>query len=163
MNALDAKVGDGDTGSTIAGAARDLKSVLPRLPLADPGAFFAAVSGRLAKSMGGSSGVLLAIFFAAAGSAAAAGNPWQQQSQAGLRRIMDYGGAKSGDRTMIDAIEPTLAALAAGKSLAEAARAARVGADTTARMKQARAGRSSYVSATNLGGFPIRAPRRWPA
>jgi ATP-dependent dihydroxyacetone kinase len=154
LNALDAKVGDGDTGSTMAGAARHLKSELHRLPLADLGAFFEAVSARLAKSMGGSSGVLLAIFFTAAGLAAAAGKPWEQALQAGLRRVMEYGGAKLGDRTMVDALEPALAALTSGRSLADAATAARAGADATARMKRARAGRSSYVSADNLGGFP---------
>ena len=154
LNALDAKVGDGDTGSTIAGAARDLKSQLHTLPLADLGAFFEAVSSRLAQAMGGSSGVLMAIFFAAAGLASAAGKPWEQALQAGLRRVMEYGGAKPGDRTMIDALEPALAALAAGRSLVEAAGAARAGADATARMKRAGAGRSSYVSAANLGGFP---------
>jgi dihydroxyacetone kinase len=154
LNALDAKVGDGDTGSTMAGAARNLKSELHTLPLADLGAFFEAVSDRLAKSMGGSSGVLLAIFFAAAGSAVATGKAWEQALQAGLRRVMEYGGAKLGDRTMVDALEPALATLAAGRSLAEAASAARAGADATALMKRAHAGRSSYVSADKLGGFP---------
>ena len=43
--------------------------------------------------------------------------------------MMAYGGAKPGDRTMIDALEPALAALAAGKSLGDAAKAARAGAD----------------------------------
>ena len=154
LNALDAKVGDGDTGSTMAGAARDLKAELPRLPLADLGAFLTAVSARLAKSMGGSSGVLLAIFFAAAGHAAASGEPWGEALQAGLRRVMEYGGAKPGDRTMIDALEPALAALAAGNSIAVAATAARAGASATASMRRARAGRSSYVSSANLEGFP---------
>ena len=65
---------------------------------------------------------------------------------------MEYGGAKPGDRTMIDALEPALAALASGKSLAEAAAAARAGADATAKMPSARAGRASYVSASNLSG-----------
>jgi ATP-dependent dihydroxyacetone kinase len=154
LNALDAKVGDGDTGSTMAGAARHLKADIQRLPLADLGSFFAAVSSRLAKSMGGSSGVLLAIFFAAAGLAVTNGKSWEQALQAGLRRVMEYGGARPGDRTLIDALEPALAALAAGRPLADAALAARAGADATAKMKQARAGRSSYVSAANLGGFP---------
>lgn len=35
LNALDARSGDGDTGSTLAGAARSLKSSLPNLPLPD--------------------------------------------------------------------------------------------------------------------------------
>jgi triose/dihydroxyacetone kinase / FAD-AMP lyase (cyclizing) len=54
---------------------------------------------------------------------------------------------------MIDALEPALAALASGKSLAQAAAAAKAGADATANMQRAGAGRSSYVSASNLQGI----------
>jgi dihydroxyacetone kinase len=145
-------VGDGDTGSTIATAARNLKAGLAAMPLANTGDFFAAVSGTLSKTMGGSSGVLLAILFAAAGTAAAKGT-WASALQAGLARMMEYGGAKPGDRTMIDALEPALAALAQGMPLAEAASAARHGANATAKMTRARAGRSTYVSAANLEGI----------
>ncbi len=153
LNALDAKVGDGDTGSTIAGAARNLKSGLSGMPLANTSEFFAGLSGTLSKTMGGSSGVLLAILFAAAGSASANGSNWPLALRSGLRRMMEYGGAKPGDRTMIDALEPALAALVSGKSIAEAAIAARKGANATAMMTKAKAGRSSYVSATNLQGI----------
>ena len=153
LNALDAKVGDGDTGSTIAGAARNLKSGLSGMPLANTSEFFAGLSGTLSKTMGGSSGVLLAILFAAAGSTAAKGAAWGPALQSGLRRMMEYGGAKPGDRTMIDALEPALAALVSGKSMAIAAMAARKGANATAKMTRARAGRSAYVSATNLQGI----------
>jgi ATP-dependent dihydroxyacetone kinase len=153
LNALDAKVGDGDTGSTMAGAARNLKSGLSGMPLANTSEFFASLSGTLSKTMGGSSGVLLAILFAAAGSASANGSSWPLALQSGLRRMMEYGGAKPGDRTMIDALEPALAALVSGKSIVEAAIAARKGANATAMMTKARAGRSTYVSATNLQGI----------
>lgn len=153
LNALDAKVGDGDTGSTIAGAARNFKSGLGGMPLAHTSEFFASLSGTLSKTMGGSSGVLLAILFAAAGSAAANGNTWGPALQSGLRRMMEYGGAKPGDRTMIDALEPALAELVSGKSVAIAAIAARKGANATAMMTKAKAGRSSYVSPTNLQGI----------
>src|SRR5688572_2061801 len=154
LNMLDAKTGDGDTGSTIAGAARSLKAQLNRMPLADPGAFFGAVSGTLNQTMGGSSGVLLAILFAAAGLAAGEGRNWTASLQAGLQRMMEYGGARPGDRTMIDALGPAIAELVAGKSMAAAAKAARAGADATAGMQRARAGRSTYVAAANLTGIP---------
>ena len=153
LNALDAKVGDGDTGSTIATAARNLKSGLNAMPLANTGDFLAALSGTLSTTMGGSSGVLLAILFAAAGTAAAQGTAWASALATGLQRMMEYGGAKPGDRTMIDALQPAIAALVSGKSLAAAAAAGRQGADATAKMTRARAGRSTYVSATNLEGI----------
>ena len=51
---------------------------------------------------------------------------------------------------MIDALLPALNALPDG--LAAAAAAARAGADATASITNARAGRASYVSASNLEG-----------
>ena len=150
LNALDAKSGDGDTGSTLAGAARALTGALDRMPLADTTQLFRAIGTELSQTMGGSSGVLLAIFFTAAGDAAAGGKNWVGALRAGLDRVQQVGGAKPGDRTMIDALAPALAALPDG--VAAAAIAARQGADGTAAMTRAKAGRSSYLSADKLAG-----------
>ncbi len=150
LNALDARVGDGDTGSTIATAARHISANLNKMPLAKPDLFFAAVSDAMTRTMGGSSGVLLAIFFSAAAQSSAKGATWQVALQAGLARMMIYGGANPGDRTMIDALVPALQAL---PDIGKAASAARKGANATAAMTRARAGRSTYVSADNLKGF----------
>ncbi len=150
LNALDAKSGDGDTGSTLAGAARALKGAMARLPLADHTQLYRAVGQELSQTMGGSSGVLLAIFFAAAGDASAGGADTVGALLAGLDRIRQVGGAKTGDRTMIDAMEPALAALPGG--LAAAAAAARAGADRTAGIVRAKAGRASYISEAKLAG-----------
>ncbi len=59
LNALDAKSGDGDTGSTLATAARALVNTLDALPLADTTQAFRAIGNELSQTMGGSSGVLL--------------------------------------------------------------------------------------------------------
>ena len=150
LNALDAKSGDGDTGSTVATAAKAVTAALDRLPLADPAALCQALASELSQSMGGSSGVLLAIFFAAAGDKAADGADTIAALQAGLTRIQEVGGAAPGDRTMIDALHPALEALASG--LDAAAAAARAGADHTATLTRAKAGRASYVSADMLQG-----------
>lgn len=150
LNTLDAKSGDGDTGSTLAGAARALLGRLDRLPLADQTQLFRAVGMELSQTMGGSSGVLLAIFFAAAGDASASGKDWIGSLSAGLDRVMQVGGAKAGDRTMIDALAPALSALP--KGLSAASEAARKGADSTALMTRAKAGRASYLTADKLAG-----------
>jgi len=150
LNALDAKSGDGDTGSTLAGAARALLAAMDALPLADQTQLYRAIGQELSQTMGGSSGVLLAIFFAAAGDASAAGMPMRQALLAGLERMQEIGGAKPGDRTMIDALLPALTALETG--LPAAALAARKGADHTAQLTRAQAGRASYVSADQLLG-----------
>jgi dihydroxyacetone kinase len=70
--------------------------------------------------------------------------------EAGLTRMQEIGGARPGDRTMIDALQPALAALPQG--LAAAAEAARAGADRTAAMERARAGRAAYINTEQLRG-----------
>ena len=114
-------------------------------------AFYRAIGLELSQTMGGSSGVLLAIFFAAAGDASASGKDAVDTLKAGLERIQQVGGAKPGYRTMIDALAPALDALPMG--LAHAAQAARQGADLTAKIVRARAGRASYVAESNLQGY----------
>lgn len=151
LNVLDAKVGDGDAGTTFAGAARAVLAGLDRLPQADPAALCRALAERIGRAVGGSSGVLGSIFFAAAGSALAGGAGWAEALGQGVARVQDYGGARPGERTLLDALVPAVDALNGG-DLAAAASAARAGAEATARMEHAGAGRSSYLSAGDLAG-----------
>ncbi|MBD9594348.1 MULTISPECIES: dihydroxyacetone kinase subunit DhaK [Ensifer] len=150
LNALDAKSGDGDTGSTLAGAARALIQALDRLPLSDHTQLFRAIGQELSQTMGGSSGVLLAIFFAAAGDGASSGLSIREALKAGLARMQEIGGAQIGDRTMVDALSPALDALDA--SIGAASKAARDGANLTATLVRARAGRAAYINAKQLEG-----------
>lgn len=150
LNELDAKSGDGDTGSTLATAARALQASLDRMPLADLTQLFPALGNELSQTMGGSSGVILAIFFNAAGDACASGASVPKSLVEGLNRVSQVGGAKVGDRTMIDALAPALAALPSG--LTHAAEAAREGANNTANIRRAKAGRAAYVPEENLVG-----------
>lgn len=153
LNRLDARTGDGDTGSTVATGARSVLAMRQQLPLSDPAATMAAIGEALGTSMGGSSGVLLSIFFTAAAQKFAAGGDLPAALSAGLERMMFYGGASPGDRTMVDALDPALKALASG-SLTAAATAARAGAAATGTMTRAKAGRSSYLGARDLDGVP---------
>lgn len=150
LNALDAKSGDGDTGSTLAGAARSLIGALDRLPLADHTQLYRAIGQELSQTMGGSSGVLLAIFFTAAGDAASSGQPMVAALKEGLNRMQKIGGANLGDRTMVDALKPALDALEQG--VEDAANAARKGAIHTASIVKAKAGRASYIAPEQLQG-----------
>ncbi len=152
LNALDARVGDGDTGTTFATAARTLLAETDALPLNDAAKMCTAIADRLSRSMGGSSGVLLSILAAATGSALATGKPWPSALRAGTERMRFYGGANPGDRTMLDALLPAVEALEAGGDLVAAADAARRGAAATAGMTKARAGRSSYLASRDLSG-----------
>ncbi|MBO0343981.1 dihydroxyacetone kinase subunit DhaK [Roseibium limicola] len=150
LNALDAKSGDGDTGSTLANASRALIDAMETLPLSDATQLYRAIGQELSQTMGGSSGVLLAIFFAAAGDASSSGLPMRDALMAGLERMQQIGGANLGDRTMVDALHPALETLDQG--MAVAAAAARKGADHTATLSRANAGRASYLNADQLVG-----------
>lgn len=153
LNALDAKVGDGDTGSTFAQGARDIAQLLQekQLPLNDVPKLLLLTGERLATVMGGSSGVLMSIFFTAAGQTLHDGKLLADALLSGLAQMKQYGGADLGDRTLIDALQPALEALLKS-DLQAAAQAAKKGADATASMQKAGAGRSSYVNKENLDG-----------
>ncbi|MBV1829293.1 DAK2 domain-containing protein [Komagataeibacter sp. AV436] len=151
LNELDGKIGDGDAGSTFASAARDITAVRDRLPMNDPHQLMATIGNILTQHAGGSSGVLFAIMFSAAGHSK---QPWQQALREGLAHMMECGGAKPGDRTMIDALHPALEVLAAGGTLQQAAKAARKGADATTTMDSARAGRAAYVPSEHVRNVP---------
>jgi len=153
LNRLDGRVGDGDTGSTVAAGARSVLSRIDTLPLKDAGATMASIGEILSTSMGGSSGVLLSIFFTAASKAMAEKADIAAALLAGLDRMTFYGGAGIGDRTMVDALAPALAALASG-DVAAAAKAAATGAQSTKAMLKAKAGRASYVGEKDLEGVP---------
>lgn len=150
LDALDARVGDGDTGSTFAGAARRVQGELDALPLADTPALLGALSRLLTSAMGGSSGVLGSILLAAAGTATAAGSSLAEGLHDGVEAVQRAGGAAPGDRTMLDALVPAVQVLRDGGSVADAAAAAEQGAEDTAAMTAARAGRSAYVPSEHL-------------
>jgi len=151
LNRLDAKAGDGDTGSTVATGARSILAQTSSLPLADRAALFAVIGDTLSTAMGGSSGVLLSIFFTAAGKASGDRRGLAASLLAGLERMTFYGGAHPGDRTMVDALSPALHAMAAG-GVRAVADAARKGAEATKAMRKAKAGRSAYIGESDLEG-----------
>ncbi|QIB35997.1 dihydroxyacetone kinase subunit DhaK [Ancylobacter pratisalsi] len=153
LNRLDARAGDGDTGSTVATGARAVEARLAALPLADSAATLHALGETLGQAMGGSSGVLMSIFFTASAKAMRETADLPLALLAGLDRMTFYGGAGLGARTLVDSLEPALKALSKG-SLADAAQAAHQGAEATKAMTRARAGRASYVGARDLEGSP---------
>jgi len=153
LNRLDAIVGDGDTGSTFAAGARKILAELTanNLPLAEPATLLNVIAEKLTSVMGGSSGVLLSIFFTAAGRQLAEQGSLVTALQAGLAQMMAYGGAKPGDRTMIDALHPAFEAWQTD-GFSAAIAAAKIGADSTVTMGKANAGRSSYLNSNSLQG-----------
>lgn len=153
LNRLDARAGDGDTGSTVATGARAIEARLAALPLADPAATMQVIGETLGQAMGGSSGVLMSIFFTASAKTMRESGDLAAALLAGLDRMTFYGGATPGARTLVDALDPALRALGPS-GLAAAAAAAVEGAEATRAMTRARAGRAAYVGARDLEGSP---------
>lgn len=152
LDILDARIGDGDTGSTFASAAVRIRGALDSLPLAAPADLCACLSELVSASMGASSGVLLSILLATMSRSLAAEKSVGGAFADGVAAMRNYGGAAQGDRTMLDALIPASQVLQRGGPLVEAAAAARAGADSTAALAAARAGRASYLGAAHLEG-----------
>jgi dihydroxyacetone kinase len=159
LDGLDAKVGDGDCGSTMANASKCVLDELDKLPLVDPEKTCRCLGATLGKAMGGSSGVLLSIMFMGmqASFAKSGKKSWAeggaQAFQDGLQAMMDAGGAKAGSRTMLDALLPAAQALTDGKGLAGAKQAAEQGVEATKTMPP-RAGRSENVPESAWKSIP---------
>ena len=147
-------MGDGDTGSTLATGARFVVKAVQdkQLPLNDPAALLRWLGESITTPMGGSGGVLLSLLFSASAEGYAEQQHIGKALLAGLEQMKKYGGAKTGDRTMVDALQPALEALAANADWDQVVAAAEKGAAATAEMKKAGAGRSAYLNADSLQG-----------
>lgn len=153
INELDAKVGDGDAGATFATVSKSIISLIDQLPLNNISETLESIGRIFSREAGGSSGVLMSILFIGAGNYYEKDNNIGKALLSGLNKVKEYGGAKVGDRTMIDALEPAFNLLAQGESLADAAKAARTGTESTKNIKKTLFGRSSYIPEELLKGI----------
>jgi len=150
-------VGDGDCGITMKRGATEVLSRLENktLSTANPVELCLSLADAVSQSMGGTSGILFELFFRKMAGVFIEGKSeagFGKAFKAGVNAIMFYGGAKAGYRTMLDALIP--AADAMDEGIAKASVAAQEGADSTADMKVAMAGRSNYLSEDQLYGTP---------
>ncbi|KAK6921382.1 DhaL domain [Dillenia turbinata] len=167
LDAWDGKVGDGDCGSTMfKGATAILEDMKKYYPLNDAAETINEIGSSIRRVMGGTSGILYDIFCKAAyaqlkASAPVTAKQWAEALEAGIAAVSKYGGAKSGYRTMLDALIPASEVLRerlnAGDDPVAAfilsSEAAFAGAESTTQM-QAQAGRSTYVSGDILASVP---------
>lgn len=157
LTRMDQVVGDGDLGISLSRGAQALRQALPGYPLYDLPATLRAMSATLRRVLGGTSGPLYAIgLLRAAQSLQNTPGDGAAALRAATQGIMEVGGARQGDRTMLDALIPAASAWedAAGLPLAQAlqraADAAEQGCAATAEVV-ARRGRSSYLGERALG------------
>jgi dihydroxyacetone kinase len=130
--------------------------------LDDVPATLKALGNTLRQELGGSSGPLYGVLFLRCGNVLASSGAseraqWAEALDQGCAAISELGGAKPGDRTMLDALDPFVKALKqniGGKTSHEAVvaavEAAERGVEATAQMKP-RVGRSSYLGNRVLG------------
>jgi triose/dihydroxyacetone kinase / FAD-AMP lyase (cyclizing) len=156
LTELDSLAGDGDLGASMKRAAQAILDV-PAASLGSPYGALAALSAALRRAIAGSSGPFYATALMRAsrhleGNDGPQARDWAVAFREAVQAISDLGGAKAGDRTMLDALIPaadaftaSLDANASAHDAWEAAvAAAQKGADDTASMTP-RAGRASYL------------------
>jgi dihydroxyacetone kinase len=162
LTEMDRVTGDGDLGTSMERAAKAVHAAVGSYPLDDIPATLKALGHTIQRELGGSSGPLYGVLFLRCGSVLEGSSArelaqWAQALDQGCRAISELGGAKLGDRTMLDALDPFVKTLkngVAGKASREtflaAVEAAERGVEATTQMKP-RVGRSSYLGDRVLG------------
>ncbi len=160
---LDAAIGDGDHGINLD---RGFSAVIADLdalttPPDDPAALLVAAGRRILGAVGGASGALYGRGLIRAGESVAGGPPPRDGAVLALGAAIDaiaaLGRAAPGDKTMLDALIPALAALRTASTgepgasaFLRAADAADTGAAATIPLV-ARKGRASYLGERSAG------------
>lgn len=160
LTALDSAIGDADHGANMARGATAVAERLAAAPPATAEAFGTTTGMALVSTVGGASGPLYGTFFlrfgAAAGQVATLdGAAFASALRAGLDGVVARGRAERGDKTMVDALAPAVAAFEAASDDVPAASAAAAAAACEASAATApliaRKGRASYLGERSAG------------
>jgi len=163
LTQLDSDIGDGDHGANMQRGFQAVVQKLPELEDKDIGTILKTAGLTLVSTVGGASGPLYGTMFLQMGSMTMNKDhldlsEWTAALQAGLSGVVMRGKANPGDKTLVDVLQPALAALAAagenGLTLQEAllagAQAAEAGMRGTIPML-AKKGRASYLGERSIG------------
>jgi phosphoenolpyruvate---glycerone phosphotransferase subunit DhaL len=163
LTQLDAAIGDGDHGTNMVRGFDAVEQALAGRGEDAPGRVLVACGKTLVATVGGASGPLWGSAFRRAGrslddSPEIDGAQLAAALDAALAAIQELGAAEVGDKTIVDALAPAVAALrsalGAGEPLVPALEAAAAAADEGARATvplQARKGRASYLGERSIG------------
>lgn len=161
---LDGMAGDGDFGTSLATGFRIIDAELPAIDKSSIGAMLLKISMLVSKHVGGSSGPIWGTGFMKAamlskGKTAVSLTELNEMLGAAIEGIQARGGAKLGDKTLLDALIPVHEKLKAhsasgtphlGTALKDAADAADEAIEVT-RTLEARRGRASQVGERSSG------------
>jgi dihydroxyacetone kinase-like protein len=153
LTELDSPIGDADHGSNMLRGFTAVQAALESEPPATPAAVLTLAGRTLISTVGGASGPLYATLLRRTGkelgdAAEVSDEDLRTALDAGVAAVAALGGAAAGDKTMLDALLPGVAAL--GTSYRAAADAAEAGALATVPML-ARKGRASYLGERSIG------------
>ncbi|MCX4743553.1 dihydroxyacetone kinase subunit DhaL [Streptomyces antibioticus] len=153
LTALDSPIGDADHGSNLRRGFLAVAAALEKEAPDTPGAVLVLAGRQLISTVGGASGPLYGTLLRRTGkalgdAAEVSEERFAEALDAGVDAVMRLGGAAPGDKTMIDALVPAVAAL--GEGFGAAAAAAERGAEATVPL-QARKGRASYLGERSIG------------
>ncbi|WP_338678104.1 dihydroxyacetone kinase subunit DhaL [Streptomyces sp. SCSIO 30461] len=153
LTELDSEIGDADHGINMQRGFTAVRAALESDPPDTPGAVLVLAGRQLISTVGGASGPLYGTLLRRAGKMLGDGTEVSRERltealRAGVAAVAQLGGAKAGDKTMLDALEPAVKAL--GTSFAAAREAAEQGATATVPMV-ARKGRASYLGERSAG------------
>jgi len=159
LNRLDADLGDGDHGTSISRAFAVAVEEVEALEQPSLSAIWLATAKALMNRMGGASGAIFGTFFLKGVASLRDADRLHKDAMgallaAGLDGVKARGKADVGDKTMVDALEPAVAAFDAADDFASgwraAAAAARTGAEST-RDLVARQGRAKFLGERAIG------------
>lgn len=156
LTRLDAEIGDADHGVNMARGFAQVKADCEGYVALPCGDILFSVGKSLIRVVGGSAGPLYGSFFKVIGKTVGQGDIdfplFLEGYEKGIEKIMALGGAKEGEKTMLDAMCPALRVLQAeGEgAFARAAAAAEEAAEHT-KDYIATKGRASYVGERSLG------------
>jgi phosphoenolpyruvate---glycerone phosphotransferase subunit DhaL len=160
---LDTAIGDGDHGTNMDRGMRKVVERIDGVEGEDIGALLKVVGMALVSSVGGAAGPLYGTLFLEMGKASAGRDEldlagWTGALEAGVKGVQARGKAEPGDKTMVDALLPAVAALRAAAddgaelddALQRSAEAAEEGMRATVPL-EARKGRASYLGPRSVG------------
>lgn len=113
---LDAVIGDGDHGVTMARGAKVAKAKVEAMEEGSCRDYFKLYGRTLISTLGGAMGPLFGSVFlelskACKGKESLGVDELAIGLRGGMEKVMDLGGAKPGDKTMVDAMEPVVLAM----------------------------------------------------
>lgn len=158
LNELDGKLGDGDLGVTMINGFNNMRSVANELP-EDVGLACMGAAHAMTKVSGSSFGTLMGIALMAVAKQTKAQHevPWSRMSdlvQSALEAMKDRGGAKLGDKTVLDSLEAirtACAGLEKPEELLQAARNANAAALAEFQGKPCKIGRARIFGDQTIG------------